>query len=185
MPIQKITKEEIILKSLEVFRHQGFHNTSMNDLAEACGLFKGSFYHYFNSKETLGKEVLIWIRDFLREKVWSVVNRAELTPTEQMQKILYKLGKMLLRFDGGCIVGNMTLEMAKLVPDFQGVLQEIFQDWMKAMTAVYSSKYQPEYAGKLARQTVMEFEGAVMLVNLFEQPEWYQDCYERAIARLV
>jgi TetR/AcrR family transcriptional repressor of nem operon len=185
MPIQKITKEEIVLKSLELFRKRGYHTTSMSDLAEACGLFKGSFYHYFSSKEALGKEVLVWIRDFLRSHVWSVVNREELTAAEHMQKILSKLGKMLLRSDGGCIVGNMTLETAKLVPEFQEVLREIFQDWLQAMTQIYQTKYQPEYASKLARQTVMEFEGAVMLVNLFGQPDWYRDCYERALARLA
>ncbi len=184
MPLQKITKEEIILKSLDVFRQQGYHKTSMSDLAGACGLFKGSFYHHFDSKEALGAETLRWIRDFLRVKIWEIATQEEMSPTDRMQKILNKLGKLLLRSDGGCIVGNMTLETAKLVPDFQVVLRDIFQDWIHAMTLIYQSKYQPEYAQKLARQTVMEFEGAVMLVNLFEQPEWYCDCYDRALARL-
>ena len=184
MPIQKITKEEIVQKSLEILRLQGYHKTSMNDLAEACGLFKGSFYHYFDSKETLVKEVLCWVRDVLREKVWRLAQQEDLPASERMQKMLYRLGKNLLHSDGGCLLGNMTLETAKLVPDFQLVLQEIFNDWIMAMARIYESQYQPEYALKLARQSVMEFEGAVMLVNLFGQAQWYHDCYERTLARL-
>ena len=53
MALQKITKEEIIRIGIDLFRKQGYNRTSMNDLALACGLQKGSFYHYFSSKEAL------------------------------------------------------------------------------------------------------------------------------------
>ena len=53
MPVQKTTKDQIIIKSIEVFLKQGYYKTSMSDLAEACGLQKGSFYYHFKSKEEL------------------------------------------------------------------------------------------------------------------------------------
>ena len=49
MAVKKISKEEIVRISIELFRKQGYNKTSMNDLAIACGLHKGSFYYYFNS----------------------------------------------------------------------------------------------------------------------------------------
>ena len=61
MPVQKISKEEILSATLDAFRQKGYYNTSMEDLAQACGLHKGSFYHHFSSKEVLMKTILeIW-----------------------------------------------------------------------------------------------------------------------------
>ena len=67
MPIQKITREEILLKTLEVFRQQGYYNTSMSDLATACDLNKSTFYHYFDSKEALMKVLLEETRIYLNK----------------------------------------------------------------------------------------------------------------------
>ena len=36
-----------------LFAEKGYHGTSINDLARAMGLQKGSLYHYFKSKEEL------------------------------------------------------------------------------------------------------------------------------------
>ena len=53
MPIQKVTKEEVVRQALLLFKKQGYHRTSMSDLATVCGLLKGSFYHYFSGKDAL------------------------------------------------------------------------------------------------------------------------------------
>lgn len=45
--------QEIVQAAIELFHHQGFHATSMQDLADAVGLQKGSLYHYISSKEDL------------------------------------------------------------------------------------------------------------------------------------
>lgn len=38
---------------MRLFQQKGFHATSVQDLADAVGLQKGSLYHYINSKEEL------------------------------------------------------------------------------------------------------------------------------------
>lgn len=73
MPIQKIAREEILAKLLKVFRSRGYHHTSMTDLANALRLFKGSFYHYFDSKETLMKEVLSSVNILPKESVFPLL----------------------------------------------------------------------------------------------------------------
>jgi TetR/AcrR family transcriptional regulator, cholesterol catabolism regulator len=44
---------EIINLSAELFRSQGFAETSIEDVANAAGILKGSLYHYINTKEDL------------------------------------------------------------------------------------------------------------------------------------
>lgn len=45
--------QEILDAALALFYAQGYHATSMQDLADAVGLQKGSLYHYIRSKEDL------------------------------------------------------------------------------------------------------------------------------------
>ena len=91
MAIQKITKDEILLKSSDVFRVKGYHNTSMQDLAEASGLLKGSLYYHFPSKEMLMKDLLVSIHTYLTNKVFLIAEDTSLTPEERMEKLLKKM----------------------------------------------------------------------------------------------
>jgi AcrR family transcriptional regulator len=46
-------REQLLATALEVFAHQGFHATSMNDVAEAAGVTKPVLYQHFASKRDL------------------------------------------------------------------------------------------------------------------------------------
>jgi AcrR family transcriptional regulator len=45
--------EEVYSAALKLFREKGYHATSMQDIAAAVGLYKGSLYHYIDGKEDL------------------------------------------------------------------------------------------------------------------------------------
>ncbi len=46
-------QEQLFNTAAALFAEKGYHGTSINDLAQAMGLQKGSLYHYFKSKEEL------------------------------------------------------------------------------------------------------------------------------------
>lgn len=185
MPIQKVTREEILSKSLEVFRCRGYHNTSMNDLANAVGLLKGSFYHYFDSKETLMKEVLSSVNLILINHVFPVAYDESLPIVERMETMLKRFSQAVFSKNGGCIVGNTILETVNQYPQFKEILQEIITGWTDAITHLYGHIYTPEQAQKLAEQTIMEYEGAIMFAKLYGKSHFYKDCYLRTLERLT
>ncbi len=45
--------EEIVQAAVELFEKKGYHATSVQDIADAVGLQKGSLYHYISGKEDL------------------------------------------------------------------------------------------------------------------------------------
>jgi AcrR family transcriptional regulator len=47
------TREAIIEAAARVFRTKGYHAASVQDIADAVGILKGSLYHHFESKEEL------------------------------------------------------------------------------------------------------------------------------------
>lgn len=184
MPVQKITREEILLKAQGVFRKQGYYHTSMSELAEACSLQKGSFYHYFPSKESLMKEILESVQSHLKNKIFDMAYDESFTPSERLNKMLMKLGKFLLSQEGGCFVGNMTLETAYHIPEYAEILRGIFNDWIHAMQHLFATKYPTDTAFRMAQQTVMEFEGAVMLTQIYNNQQLLLDVYTRTMAKM-
>ncbi len=50
---QKIIKQKLIENGTELFSQFGFGKTSVQDITDATGISKGSFYRFFNSKEEL------------------------------------------------------------------------------------------------------------------------------------
>jgi len=184
MPLVKTNKEEIISTALGVFRKNGYHHTSMSILAEACGLQKGSFYHYFTSKEEIMAAVLKTVHEYLKTKVFSIAEEKNLLPKERMEKILLKLGNALLSQEGGCIVGNTTLEVAGQNVSFKGTLKDIFEDWRIAMKSIFIDEFPEGTAGRLAEQSVMEFEGAVMLSQIYENDQYLKDVFVRTLSKM-
>jgi AcrR family transcriptional regulator len=65
-------QREITARAAELFTRQGYHNTSMAELAKACGSSKARLYHYYPSKEALLYQML---SDFIKQ-VYSASQQA-------------------------------------------------------------------------------------------------------------
>ena len=55
---REIRRQQIKEAALQVFADKGYHNTSVTDLVAAAGVARGTFYLYFESKESLFLELL-------------------------------------------------------------------------------------------------------------------------------
>jgi AcrR family transcriptional regulator len=179
MPLQKVTKEEILQKAHALFCRQGYFRTSMSDLGQAVGLMKGSFYHYFASKEELMQEVLESLRHRLAQQAFQHAYTAG-SARERLRRLHAGLVPTLFQVPGGCIAGNTSLEAAKLVPEFQVILQGIFRDWLNAYEHLFGEAHEPETATELACRAVAELEGALLLSNLFQDSSYV----EKALIRV-
>ena len=52
------TKELLLAKGAEILHRKGFHDSGIQEVLEATGVPKGSFYYYFKSKEDFGLQVI-------------------------------------------------------------------------------------------------------------------------------
>lgn len=51
------TRSRLLVAAKEIFEESGFLEARISDIAERAGLSHGSFYHYFESKEEIFREV--------------------------------------------------------------------------------------------------------------------------------
>jgi AcrR family transcriptional regulator len=76
--------DEIIQAALEIFAQKGYAATSVQDVADAVGVLKGSLYHYIDSKEDL----LFHIFDDAHveaEKLMAEVDNLDADPIEKLR----------------------------------------------------------------------------------------------------
>lgn len=47
------TEEKIVETAIELFKRNGYNETSLHDICNACGITKGTFYYHFNAKSDI------------------------------------------------------------------------------------------------------------------------------------
>ena len=57
--IRERSRNKILLAALELFASQGYHNTSINQIAKKAEVAKGLVYNYFASKEALLEGIVL------------------------------------------------------------------------------------------------------------------------------
>jgi AcrR family transcriptional regulator len=77
-------RRQLLEVALTVFGEQGFHTTSMNDVAEAAGVTKPVLYQHFRSKRDLYREVLTDVGGQLLDAITKATTAAR-SPHEQVE----------------------------------------------------------------------------------------------------
>ncbi len=74
----------------EIFEEDGFLEGRISDIAERAGLSHGSFYHYFDSKEEIFREVAASVEETLVEPLGGVILDPEsrATPQDRLREAL-------------------------------------------------------------------------------------------------
>ncbi|MCI7790881.1 MAG: TetR/AcrR family transcriptional regulator [Lachnospiraceae bacterium] len=73
-------KNEIIDTASHIFAQKGYDKTSVNDILNAIGIAKGTFYHYFKSKEEVLDAVITKATELIVERVEAVADNSGLAP---------------------------------------------------------------------------------------------------------
>nr|HID13423.1 TetR/AcrR family transcriptional regulator [Anaerolineae bacterium] len=88
MSQRKAEREVQLLEvATRLFKEKGFHNTSMQDLADALGVQKASLYYYIESKEELLRRLLERGSQLLGAQI-DEIYAADLPPAEKLRRVL-------------------------------------------------------------------------------------------------
>lgn len=179
MPIQKLTKEEIILRSITVFRQKGYYRTNMSDLAKFCGLTKGAFYHHFANKEEVMKKSLEMTSNWFNENVFSIGYDDNIPNHEKLGKMLDVYQKVFLQEQGGCIFGNTVLETIMVEDTFKQSSKDFFDAWEKSLMNIFNAKYSNKIAKEKSTQVIANLQGAIILMILNTQSQYLKDAVHK------
>lgn len=108
----KVPREEALDAAMDVFWAKGYNATSVDDLQNAIGIQRGSFYFHFKDKRSLLVEVLAHYKKNIVEKRRALV-RASPSPKEGIRLYFQILSKHLLdrKSNSGCLNTNTATEL--------------------------------------------------------------------------
>lgn len=173
MAIQKTSREEILKESAKLFKIKGYYNTSMSDIASACGLLKGSVYHYFKSKDDIGLETLRYIHNYFNEEIFAIAYKKSLTFQEKIKLFVQKTDNYFLNSEGGCLLGNLALEVSWSNLAFKEEIKSYFLNWEDALSTIFESKFNSDISQELSKEYVALIQGEIMMMNLHNDKERY------------
>jgi len=124
---RKDVRSVILEKGARIIHKKGFNHTGIQEILDAAGVPKGSFYHYFRSKEDFGLKLLDYYAAYFISRV-EILNDKDGSPIRRLKDFF---DGFLLFFEGigcelGCPIGNLSQEMGDLSPVFRKRLEEIF-----------------------------------------------------------
>jgi len=121
------TREHLLSAGLRTLHAHGFNASGVQDITDAAGVPKGSFYNHFDSKETFGAAVLSRYWEERAARALAVLSDETLPPLERLRR--YFAAKTAARteksFDRGCMIGNFAAELSgqsRLVRDQLGAV---------------------------------------------------------------
>jgi len=166
MALKKTSKEEILKHSIKLFKIQGYYNTSMADIAAESGLIKGSIYHYFKSKDEIGLESLKYIHKYFEENIYAVAYKDKLSDKKKITLFVEKVDEYFLHSEGGCLLGNLALEVSSENLAFKQEIQAYFLSWERALASILSNSYSPQVAQEISKEFVALTQGTIMMMTL-------------------
>lgn len=166
MPLKKTTPEEIIKKSILVFRTKGYYRTTMSDLALATNLTKGAFYHHFKNKEAVMKKSLEATFTWFQKKIFSIAYDEALTPKQRLTKMADILYKAFTKTEGGCFFANTILETVHVEDTFLQQLNAFFDAFEKALSNIFKEQLSDKELNDMLPQIIANIEGTIILMQL-------------------
>ncbi|GAB2665172.1 TetR/AcrR family transcriptional regulator [Prescottella soli] len=80
-------RRQILDRSGEIFATKGISATTVREIADACGVYSGTLYHYFPSKDAIVTEIIRVYVDELYERCTEVIDR-QLPPIERLEALV-------------------------------------------------------------------------------------------------
>lgn len=130
------TRDRIVQTAIELFHARSFEAVGVAEICAAAEINKGSFYHFFESKEALVLAVIdaIWVNG---EAMFRgvLIDDADTAPLDRIvgffEGIEQKTRAMTLssgRFPG-CPIGNLVAEMSTQSEAVRERLAEVYEGW--------------------------------------------------------
>jgi len=109
----------------------GFSATGIQEIVDAAGVPKGSFYNYFKNKEAFGAEAIDFYFNQHLPRLQEELGNVAIPPLERLRMYFDRRRRGFARSDycHGCMLGNLSLEMADHSPLMRQRLAGHFQVW--------------------------------------------------------
>lgn len=168
------TKTQIIEAGRKAMIAKSYNGAGLNEILNDAGVPKGSFYHFFKSKEELGVAVIQ--NSFIEntEKLRQALASPHLSPLARLEDYFVQardeINSRELRQE--CLICKLALELSSLSEPLRQAVRDGWEEWRSIISDCLRSsqeegeidpKHDPE---SLASFIIYSFEGAMIRVQV-------------------
>jgi TetR/AcrR family transcriptional repressor of nem operon len=162
-------REQLLSAGVETLHRRGFNATSVQDITDAAGAPKGSFYNHFESKEALAVEAVRAYRERGRKRL-AILQEGKLSPLRRLRKYFESMNAAAVEagFSAGCMLGNFGAELSGQSRLVREQVAEAFDRWSEAIAAVIAEAQKDRSVSRslppkaLAEFVIHAWEGAMV-----------------------
>ena len=174
MPRDKGHRDKLIAAANKLVLKKGLSATRVDEVCEAAGVTKGSFYHHFESKEDMASALL---EDFFTRLAGALSEGGWMEIAEPGQRLGAMLDRAVEIAEGpllkkGCIMGVLTVDIASVNASVRKDLGSKFTAVVDLVSPVIEAaliesgmhaKQAKKNSVALAKQFVAVIEGGILL----------------------
>lgn len=167
---RKSDKKERLLKAARTCLHrQGFHQTTLSDIAKESGVPLGNLYYYFKTKE----EIISAVVEDRTERFHVLAKGWEEDPDPRQRLVQFLEMPVTISnsiANHGCPVGSLAQELSKT----SGAQADLASKPLRAQIDWVTEQFRlldKENAQALAHQFIATLQGASLLANSLNQSE--------------
>ncbi|MCU7797877.1 MAG: TetR/AcrR family transcriptional regulator [Candidatus Thiodiazotropha sp. (ex Semelilucina semeliformis)] len=182
MSINADTKDRILATARELFHGRSYADVGIKEICTLANVQKGSFYHFFPSKQDLAMAVIDdmsddWAQGFVAEAFDEALPPIE--RLDYMVDAIYYWQKAAKSAEGrmpGCLFGNLALEVSTRDEVLRARLNAVFDkasaSFHKALEqAVELGEMPPLDTAATATAMLAYLEGVILLAKTRNDPE--------------
>jgi TetR/AcrR family transcriptional regulator, transcriptional repressor for nem operon len=164
---KQTTKENLIEVGLGLIHSAGYTATGINQVLEAAKVPKGSFYHHFTTKDQFVLDVVRRYAAGEQERWERLLDDSNLSPLKKLRRYFKDLIATYGRRGGpiaGCLLGNLSLEVAGQNTEIRNLLRHAFDAWQNAIAKTIREAIEKQELPKTTKADDL----AALLVNGWE-----------------
>ncbi len=181
-------RQRLLAAADELMYAKGYEAVGVAELCQAADVRKGSFYHFFDSKQSLALAMLDTAWDRARRRLFAPFEDDSITVGEALDRYGELLATQLRRtfeledgFVAGCRFGNFASELATRDDLIRARLGEVFDEMERAVAAAIargarSGEVSADIDPGLAAADIVAFmEGRMVMAKVRRDPELLAD----------
>ena len=175
-------RERLICEASRLFHARSYESVGVQELCDAAEVNKGSFYHFFPSKEDLVGAVIDAQQQSMIERILEPALADDVAPLKRIERmfaLLTQVQRSAKRSGGvtpGCPLVNLTGELSTHEPKLRKKLARVYRDMHDRLCDTIRDAVK---AGELPRGTDVErkaegvlalIEGSMLLSAVHDDP---------------
>jgi TetR/AcrR family transcriptional repressor of nem operon len=190
------TRSRLVAAAAELVHAESYHAVGVKAICDRARVRRGSFYHYFESKQSLVLEALEQIWDGFSTEVLDVCREGARPPRDRIEQMIEQVA---LRHDRdrqrtgsvlGCSFGNLTAESSALDGAIRDRLVAVFDDWAAVVAGPIADAQgrgeiaRSQSADAIALELISELQGFILMAKARNDPAVIRDGGRTVVARL-